>query len=156
MLLKDPRIDPSDLDSYTIIQASREGHKEVVEILLKDPREFGSLDPNDKPLKRLVNPSADHNWAIIQASNNGHKEIVEMLLKDSRVNSLDCDNAAAKYAVNNRHEEVLELLLDQVKVNPFSYGTLTFSIYLWYINRKMKRLINFTTGYISSIFHQKK
>jgi hypothetical protein len=50
--------------------ASQHGHKETVEILLKDDR---------------VDPSEYNNYAIRWASYYGHKEIVEMLLQDSRV-----------------------------------------------------------------------
>jgi hypothetical protein len=48
------------------------GHKEIVEMLLKDNR---------------VDPSADGSCALRNASLNGHKEIVEILLKDNRVDS---------------------------------------------------------------------
>jgi hypothetical protein len=75
-------VNPAADYNYAIRCASEKGHKEVVEMLLKDSR---------------VNPSAGNNWAIRYASGNGHKEIVEMLLKDSLVDPSADDN----YAIRN-------------------------------------------------------
>jgi ankyrin repeat protein len=81
--------------------ASANGHKEVVELLLKD---------------RRVNPSVDNNFAIRRASYYGHKEIVEILLKDNRVDPSDMGNEAMWHAQWNSNYEIADLLLKDNRV----------------------------------------
>ena len=40
LLLKDPRVDPSDWNNAVIIYAAGAGHREIVKLLLADPRVF--------------------------------------------------------------------------------------------------------------------
>ncbi len=61
-------VDPSACNNYPIRMASQNGHIEVVELLLKDPR---------------VDPGADNNYAIRIAHQNGHSKIVKLLLGDN-------------------------------------------------------------------------
>jgi len=54
--------------------ASQNGHLDIIQLLLSDPR---------------VNPADNNNGAIRYASKNGHLDIVQLLLSDPRVlNSL--------------------------------------------------------------------
>jgi ankyrin repeat protein len=64
-LLQASRVYPAYSYTHAIRVACRNGHKEIVELLLQDPR---------------VNPADDH-CPIRFASAYGHKEIVELLLQ---------------------------------------------------------------------------
>jgi ankyrin repeat protein len=65
--LKDKQVNPADLNNEALRWASRNGHSEVVKVLLKDSR---------------VNPADNNNQAIIWASRDGHVKVVEVLLKN--------------------------------------------------------------------------
>ena len=97
------QVNPSADNNDAIREASREGHKEIVEILLRDPR---------------VDPSANNNWAIRLASENGHKEVVELLLMDKRVDPSDWDNYAIYWASEKGLKEIVEILLRDFRVDP--------------------------------------
>ena len=58
-------IDPSIKNNYAIRWAAENGHKDVVELLLKDPR----VDPNNSVIR----------WA----ARNVHKDIIELLEQHS-------------------------------------------------------------------------
>ena len=124
--------DSSHNDNYAIQLASRNGHLEVVKLLLQDPR----VDPSAKNnyairwtsrksrlevVKLLlqdprVDPSVDNNYAIGYASENGHSEVVKLLLQDPRVDPSDDDNYAILLASDNGHSEVVKLLLQDERV----------------------------------------
>lgn len=71
LLLKDPRVDPSDRGhNYPITAASRNGHIDIVRLLLKDPR---------------INPGIRNNEPLREAESNNHHEIVELLRVDPRL-----------------------------------------------------------------------
>jgi len=89
------RVDPGAEDNWAIKLASRNGHAEVVRLLLADPR---------------VDPSAEDNWAIKLASYHGHVEVVRMLLVDPRVDPSAEDNWAIQMALRCGHTEVAEVL----------------------------------------------
>ncbi|MCH9717720.1 MAG: ankyrin repeat domain-containing protein [Gammaproteobacteria bacterium] len=103
VLLKDPRVDPSDPYAMAVCLASEHGHTNVLKVLLNDPR----FDPG------LMN-----NRAIIRASENGHLQVVRLLLSDLRVNPADIDNLAINVAAENGHAEVVSVLLEHPDVNP--------------------------------------
>jgi ankyrin repeat protein len=90
-------IDPGAKDNEAINEASKNGHTEVVELLLKD---------------RRVNP----NEAIREASKNGHIKVVKLLLKDRRVNPTVKDNESLREANKNGHTRVVQLLLKDDRV----------------------------------------
>ena len=96
-------IDPSDNNNYAIKWASKNGHLEIVKLLLQDKR---------------VDPSANNNYAIKWASKNGHTEVVKLLLEDPRVDPSDYYNYAIRYASDNDHVEVVKLLLQDKRVDP--------------------------------------
>ena len=63
--------------------ASKNGHVDVVEFLLADPR---------------VDPFNNDNYAIVYASKNGHFKIVKLLLADPRVRDELTLNEIKKYS----------------------------------------------------------
>lgn len=83
--------------------ASREGHVEIVKLLLEDPR---------------VDPSIDHNTPIEYASYSGHSEVVKLLLSDPRVDPSDRDNFIISHTCKRGHLEVIKLLLEDPRVDP--------------------------------------
>jgi len=98
-------INPSAYQNMIIIYASINGHLNVVNLLLKDPR---------------VNPSDLHNLAIIGASEAGHLNVVDRLLEDPRVNPSDQDNRAIIDASEKGHLNVVDRLLKDPRVDPSS------------------------------------
>jgi hypothetical protein len=133
MLLKDPRIDPSE-KKFVFKIASEFGNFELFEILLKDH----GVDPsasNNKAIRSAsangrtkivatllqdgrVDPSVKGNEAIRSASRNGHFKIVEMLLKDHRVDPSDLTCDALDGACGNGHIKIVKLLLKDSRVDP--------------------------------------
>eukprot|EP01117_Protostelium_nocturnum_P019131 TRINITY_DN8202_c0_g2_i3.p1 TRINITY_DN8202_c0_g2~~TRINITY_DN8202_c0_g2_i3.p1 ORF type:complete len:433 (-),score=97.27 TRINITY_DN8202_c0_g2_i3:111-1409(-) len=112
---------PSDQQNNAIINASSEGHLEVVERLLEDER---------------VDPSDQQNKAIINASFRGHLEVVERLLKDKRVDPSDQRNKAIINA-SWGHLEVVERLLEDERVDPSDRRNEAINEALLVGNRKM-------------------
>ena len=103
ILLKDPRVDPSDDNNNSIRRASKNGHLEIVKLLLQDPR---------------VDPSDGNNYSIKAASENGHIKIVRLLLKDPRVDPSDDNNYALEkaYDKSDRRDPDKIGYIDIVKV----------------------------------------
>ncbi len=96
-------VDPSIDNNFAIEYASKNGHLEIVKLLLQDER---------------VDPSDHNNYAIECASKNGHTEVVKLLLQDERVDPSDHRNDAIRYASENGHTEVVKLLLQDKRVDP--------------------------------------
>ena len=127
-------VDPTVCNNWAIRAASRQGHTEVVKLLLADPRvdpatwdnfaiiyasEYGHTDV----IKLLladprVDPATDNNLPFRRASKNGHTEIVKLLLADPRVDPVTDDNCAIRMASSYGHAEVVKLLLADDRVNP--------------------------------------
>ena len=61
-MLLDDRVDPSAQDNQAFIDASQNGHLEIVKLLLSDAR---------------VDPSAQNNQAFISAALVAHSEVLE-------------------------------------------------------------------------------
>ena len=101
--LLDQGEDPSDDNNWAIRLASRNGHTEIVKVLLQDER----VDPSDKD-----------NYAIRMSSNNGYTDIVKLLLQDRRVDPSGGDNYAIGLASKNGHIEIIKLLLQDERVDP--------------------------------------
>ncbi len=97
-LLKTTKLDMSFDDNLSIRWASENGHKEIVKLLLEDPR----VDPGD-----------DDNYAIISTSD---KEIFKLLLADPRVDPSDRDNWLIKWASTISDKEIFKLLLADPRV----------------------------------------
>ena len=96
-------VDPSVLKNYAIIWASKNGHFDIVNRLLDDPR----VDPSDK-----------YNHAIRLASENGHFDIVNRLLGDTRVDPSDNNNESIFLASKYGHLDIVNRLLEDNRVNP--------------------------------------
>jgi hypothetical protein len=103
-LLKTGLFDPSHQSNAPIIDASREGLKEVVELLLKDKR---------------VYPAEKNSVAFELACLNGHLDIMKMLLNDPRVTPRSRHNNAIRYAAKKGHKEVVEFLLAGIYIGDF-------------------------------------
>ena len=115
-LLKDPRVDPSANDNFTIRKASINGHLPILERLLQDPR---------------VDPSAADNLPLRGGCMRGHLHIVERLLQDSRVDPSANDNLAIHLASENGHLAVVERLLQDPRVDPSANNNMVICIALF-------------------------
>lgn len=86
--------------AYALGMASRNGHLEVVETLLKVsfcPKLLtGCKEPK-------CDPSVAENYALCWASRNGYPDIVRLLLADKRVNPAACDNYPVRLASEFGH-----------------------------------------------------
>src|SRR2546426_6337866 len=82
---------------------ARNGHVDVMKLLLADSR---------------VDPAADNNDAIRSAAANGHIDVVKLLLADKRANPVAVGNAAIKHVARNGHTDVVKLLLAHPRVDP--------------------------------------
>ncbi|MDR3131578.1 MAG: ankyrin repeat domain-containing protein [Rickettsiales bacterium] len=81
-------------------RAADNGHKDVVEVLLKNKVNINAIDEDRcAPLHR--------------AAGNGHKDVVEVLLRDkANVNAIDEDRCTSLHrAASNGYEDVVEVLL---------------------------------------------
>lgn len=141
-------VDPSEDQNEALIEASRRGYVEIVDMLLKDPR----VNPNDmgsgsislaaaegrfELVKRLLeDPRIDPNGtgdegqeaAIVYASLYGYYDIVKILLNDFRVNPSIQYNQAIIDAAENGHYEVVKLLMDDNRVDPSDQGNLAIML----------------------------
>lgn len=108
LLLKDERVDSSDLGNDAIIEASARGYLDIVNRLLLDPR---------------VNPET---YPIIGASKNGHIDVVTRLLKDERVKP---NKDAVRNATINGHIEIVKLLLSHPKIDPTEFQRYNYFVY---------------------------
>jgi hypothetical protein len=68
-LLKDPRINPSANHNYAIRWAGRNGHKEVVQLLLDDPRTDLTEDRDI-----VIKYASEHKDILVQLLLNKHNE----------------------------------------------------------------------------------
>jgi ankyrin repeat protein len=126
--------DPSLCDNVAIRMASKNGHAEVVHLLMRS-RLVDSSDQNNLCIQwacnnghvqvvRLllrdprVDPSVNNNQCIKKASENGHYKVVQTLLYDPRVDPSAEDNYAIGLASYNGHVEVVRLLLLDPRVDP--------------------------------------
>ena len=116
-----------------LIFASKNGHLEVVRLLLSNPKVnlsdqnnnviiLASQYGNSEVVRLLlldprVNPSDQNNKAIILASRYGRLEVVRLLLSNPRVNPSDQNNEALISASKNGHLEVVRLLLLDPKLD---------------------------------------
>ena len=95
-------INPDFCDNYCIKKASKNGHHEVVKLLLNN---------------LLVNPSARDQYTIRWASRNGYIKIVKLLLNDQRVDPSVRDQYAIRWASYNNYIGTVKLLLKDNRVN---------------------------------------
>jgi ankyrin repeat protein len=100
-------INAKDYGGWTsLMWASADGHKELVELLLAKRAEG---EPAEIEAKNLIG------WnSLLLASRNGHKEIVELLLKNGAdINAKDSYGwTALMFASNFCHTEIVKILED--------------------------------------------
>lgn len=133
-ILADPKVDPSARLNSCLLDASLNGHTEIVRLLLGDPR----LEPSNRCLalasKRgrnevviflledsRIDPAFSENECIRNASQRGHVEVVRLLIRDSRVDPSAKSNAAIRNASDAGHTKTVKLLLDDPRVDPSAH-----------------------------------
>jgi ankyrin repeat protein len=106
LLWDKPNIDieskDTEYDGTLLLWASKNGHVEVVKLLLKKEADVNA-------------PDLSGGTPLHQASKNGHVEVIKLLLKkEADVNALNCLGSTPLHrASGNRHVEVVKLLLDK-------------------------------------------
>lgn len=100
-LLKDPRVDPSDMDCYALILASANGYSEIVKLLLEDER---------------VDPSIHDNEALRRTIICGHTETLKVLMEHYKVNCAVNDNFPLYFAAKSGSINLVEVLLENHNV----------------------------------------
>jgi hypothetical protein len=116
--LWDARVDPSGFNNYAVRIASKNGHFEVVKLLLSDAH---------------VDPSDSLSFGFRLASDEGHLEIVKLLLADARVDPSAENNFAVRMATENGHLETVKLLLTDARVDSkgSNDGHLKINVEVW-------------------------
>jgi len=115
MLLADPRIDvnkQTDDGSSPFLFACQSGHKEVVSLLLADPR----IEPNHQSVSDGATPFS-------KSCQYGRPEVVSLLLADPRIDpSKPLDDGATPFfvACQEGHGQVVGMLLLDARVDPNS------------------------------------
>lgn len=141
VLLQDPRTCPSANCSRSLRLAVRQGHLEIVRLILlldKDKEidagakldyavrrscRWGHLEILHLLLSRIdVDPSARDNEAIIEAAMNGHVEITRTLLRHPKVDPAARYNTAIGLASKWGETEIVQLLLADPRVDPSDDG----------------------------------
>ena len=111
-------------DNYAIRLASKNGHLEVISLLLKRRGQSEGSESVGRCVAKqlvplgLVDPSARDNEAIRYASEKGHLDVVSLLLQQKGVDPSAINNYAIRYASENGHLEVVKLLLQRPDVDP--------------------------------------
>ena len=127
-------VDPSIKNGIVIINASSNGHTDLVEMLLSDVRIDPSIDDNTPIqnaslnghidiVKLLLNDSrlsigSSLDKSVDMASRNGHIDIVKLLLSDPRIDPSANKNSAILYASGHNHINIVKLLLNDTRVDP--------------------------------------
>lgn len=136
-LLKQYEIDLAFNDNELIINASGEGHVDVVKLLLSLPAKyrinittknnfpiiFASSEGHTDIVKILIDygadPAARQNRPLVAASQNGHTEVVKLLLSlpsKYGINPTILHNRAIMEASRHDHRAIIKLLLQDNRV----------------------------------------
>lgn len=121
MFLSNPSFNPAAQNNQAFHWACRNGHLEIVNVLLDDKRIvpdnetflFTCRNGHIDVVKRLladprIDPTYENNLAIIWAGSSGHPEIVSLLLADPRVNPKDEMGICIEYS-DGSYCEVVKL-----------------------------------------------
>lgn len=119
-------VDVMWLGNYPIRAAIKNGHDEIVDLLLDSGRvdpsfpyntivenvcRDGKVDVLKKILKFPgVDPTGNKNYALNMASQNGHFEVVKLLLEDGRVDPSAFNKEAERVALGAGHTDIVGLL----------------------------------------------
>jgi ankyrin repeat protein len=98
-----------------LMWASREGHKQIVQMLLQDK----NIEINQQ--------DEDGYTALMLASINGHKDIVQMLLRDKNIQINQQDkkgDTALIVASEHGHKEIVQMLLQDERIE-INQGNIT-------------------------------
>lgn len=95
------RVDPTADRNLAFLLATKNGHVEIVRLLLNDGK---------------VDPRARGNFAFQLAAEDRQVEIVRLLLEDGRVDPTAYSNYAFRWAAENEHYKVVELLLKDSRI----------------------------------------
>lgn len=95
--------DPSVNDNEAIIEASRCGNKDMVNILLSYPS---------------VDPSARKNLALIESVERGHEDVVRLLLKMDNVDPSAKENLPIIISSKHGYFSITKMLLERSDVDP--------------------------------------
>ena len=98
----DSRVDPSSSGNLAIYDAARNGHTEVVKILLGDER---------------VDPSFYDYRSLKKAIKNGHTDVVVLLMKDDGAHEAGLDTLLFRLASTSGHTGVLQVLLADDRID---------------------------------------
>ena len=93
------KVDPALSTNWAMEGACKNGHLEIVRLLLADPR---------------VNPADRNNVSIDFAIHYGHIDIVRLLLDDSRVASSLSFMASINWAKQWKRTEIVDLLTEHL------------------------------------------
>ena len=115
MLLDYGSIDPSLRSNALLDMVIDEGHVDLVDRLLSDPR----------VLKVLYHTNQHPKHPFIIAAANGRTEIVRMFLKDKNINPSMQDNKAIKDASTKGVYSTVKLLLSDGTVNPGAQNSIS-------------------------------
>jgi ankyrin repeat protein len=126
-LLRSSQINVAIYGLVAIRWAVRNGHPDVVQLLLSDAR----IDPaaatnsacarhDSGMLDSLVHDyrGTGENNLIVFAASKGHAAVVEILLNDKRVDPAAENNKAVRHAAHLGHTEAVEALLHDDRVDP--------------------------------------
>lgn len=132
-LIKNNSIDVYE-EQWVIKWSSKNGYKDIVELLLKDDGVDPTYNNNNTIVLATFNgnidvvklllmdgrsdPSAKDNCAIHVSSRCGHIDIVKLLLNDIRVNPCANNNYAIRKAFEYERRDIVKLLLKDERVNP--------------------------------------
>jgi ankyrin repeat protein len=123
-LLKTNKINPSANNSHCLYIAAKEGHIDIVKVLLKDPR---------------VN--SKKSLALSHSIYNNHIDITELLLKDKNIDVTESDHYAIKYAMHKNNSFLISILFKHKLVRDYLYEN-HIHIYDKYNKTYLKEEIN--------------
>ncbi|KAJ3390039.1 hypothetical protein HDU80_011363 [Chytriomyces hyalinus] len=122
LLLQDPRVDPNTAVKQSIVYeehterrnrhllaAARNGHEDVVRLLLSDKRRGG-----------------EESEALVEASQEGHARVVDLLLKDGRARASWQNSACLRQACRRGYLAVVQLLLASTDADINAYEVETW------------------------------
>ncbi len=126
LILKDKRVNPSDNDNYALATSSLNGNLEMVKLLLSDPRSFiqceeksiinASKNNHTKVVNILLkdgraDPDAYSGVAIISSVERSRSDIFNLLVDDNRLSTLSLQHSFLAATENGELDMVKKLLL---------------------------------------------
>ncbi len=133
-----------DKENNALTKASKNGHLEVVKLLLADNR----IDPtadiveairfsvwnNHADILALLlkdgreDPSKNFSYSIVLASEKNYHEIIKLLLNDGRADPSEYTNKSIKVASKNGYLKIMRLLLTDGRADPSANNNYTIKV----------------------------